>query len=66
MSIDIHAHFAPAPAFAGMRAVIMLGMDYPFDMGLDRPLEFVDRLGLPDHRRRAVLSENANRFLRPL
>lgn len=45
---------------------IMLGTDYPFDMGFDAPLDFVDRLDLSDAQCRALLTGNAQRFLRPL
>ncbi len=44
---------------------IMLGTDYPFDMGLDEPLEFIGRVALSDIERKALLSNNAVEFLRP-
>lgn len=44
---------------------IMLGSDYPFDMGLRDPVGFVDTLALPTDEREAVMSHNAERFLRP-
>ncbi|MDH3500664.1 MAG: amidohydrolase, partial [Acidimicrobiia bacterium] len=45
---------------------IMLGTDYPFDMGLDDPIEFVDRVGLSPAARDGVLSTNVAGFLRAL
>jgi aminocarboxymuconate-semialdehyde decarboxylase len=43
---------------------IMLGSDYPFDMGLTDPVGFVERVGLPSEEREAVLSGNSETFLR--
>lgn len=43
---------------------IMLGSDYPFDMGLTDPVGFVDQVGLPAEERAGVLSGNAAGFLR--
>jgi aminocarboxymuconate-semialdehyde decarboxylase len=43
---------------------IMVGTDYPFDMGDMTPLDSIDRLELDDEARQAVLSGNAERFLR--
>ena len=44
---------------------IMLGSDYCFDMGLDRPVEMVlEHPGLSDGAQRAILAENARRLLR--
>lgn len=45
---------------------IMLGSDYPFDMGLTDPVGFVDRMGPTPEQRAAVLSTNADAFLRPV
>lgn len=43
---------------------IMVGTDYPFDMGDMTPMNSIDRLGIDDAAREAVLVGNANRFLR--
>jgi aminocarboxymuconate-semialdehyde decarboxylase len=44
---------------------IMLGSDYCFDMGIDRPVDVVlEHPGLSVEARRAVLAENAQRLLR--
>jgi aminocarboxymuconate-semialdehyde decarboxylase len=45
---------------------IMLGSDYPFDMGDTDPVGAVRRLGLDGDDERAVLSGTTHRFLRPL
>jgi aminocarboxymuconate-semialdehyde decarboxylase len=44
---------------------IMLGTDYPFDMGYQDPMGFIDSARLDAGRRAAVLNENPARFLRP-
>jgi aminocarboxymuconate-semialdehyde decarboxylase len=42
---------------------VMVGTDYPFDMGDLTPVDSIDRLELEDGVRQAVLSGNAQRFL---
>jgi aminocarboxymuconate-semialdehyde decarboxylase len=42
---------------------VLCGSDYPFDMGLERPAEFVRSLGLPPEDEAAVLGGNALRLL---
>jgi aminocarboxymuconate-semialdehyde decarboxylase len=49
-------------AFAGADRVL-LGSDYPFDMGLERPAEPVRALGLPPEDETAILGGNALRLL---
>ncbi len=44
---------------------ILLGTDYPFDMGLPDPLGFIARVGLESTDRSALLAQNPARFLRP-
>lgn len=48
--------------FAGPHRVL-LGSDYPFDMGLERPAEPVRELGLDPGDEAAILGENALRLL---
>jgi aminocarboxymuconate-semialdehyde decarboxylase len=48
--------------FAGADRVL-LGSDYPFDMGLERPAEPVRGLGLPPEEEAAILGGNALRLL---
>jgi aminocarboxymuconate-semialdehyde decarboxylase len=48
--------------FAGADRVL-LGSDYPFDMGDARPTEVVRALGLPEDEERAILGGNALRLL---
>jgi aminocarboxymuconate-semialdehyde decarboxylase len=43
---------------------VLLGSDYPFDMGVERPAELVRALGLPPEDEAAVLGGNALRLLR--
>jgi aminocarboxymuconate-semialdehyde decarboxylase len=50
--------------FAGADRVL-LGSDYPFDMGVERPAEIVRALGLPPEDEAAILSGNAERLLAP-
>jgi aminocarboxymuconate-semialdehyde decarboxylase len=45
-------------------ARVVLGSDYPFDMGLDAPVAFVRGADLPDEITRRILSENAVDLLR--
>jgi aminocarboxymuconate-semialdehyde decarboxylase len=42
---------------------VLLGSDYPFDMGSDRPPEIVRALGLPPDDEAAILGGNALRLL---
>jgi aminocarboxymuconate-semialdehyde decarboxylase len=42
---------------------VLLGSDYPFDMGVERPAEIVRALGLPPEDEAAVLGGNALRLL---
>ena len=50
--------------FAGVRQVVV-GSDYPFDMGVERPAEIVRALGLPAEDEAAILSGNAQKLLQP-
>ena len=43
---------------------VLLGSDYPFDMGVERPAEIVRALGLPPGHEEAILGGNALRLLR--
>jgi aminocarboxymuconate-semialdehyde decarboxylase len=43
---------------------VLLGSDYPFDMGSERPVEVVDRMSLTATERTAILGGNAARLLR--
>ena len=43
---------------------VLLGSDYCFDMGLERPVEAVERLGLADGERELILGRTAARLLR--
>jgi aminocarboxymuconate-semialdehyde decarboxylase len=43
---------------------VLLGTDYPFDMGTTDPLAFLERTTLDDHARQLVLGGNAARLLR--
>jgi aminocarboxymuconate-semialdehyde decarboxylase len=42
---------------------VVLGTDYPFDMGQDNPVDIVDSVGLPADDARRIKSENALRLL---
>ncbi|HET6946933.1 MAG TPA: amidohydrolase family protein [bacterium] len=42
---------------------VLLGSDYPFDMGVERPAEIVEALGLPPGEARMILGGNAARLL---
>jgi aminocarboxymuconate-semialdehyde decarboxylase len=43
---------------------VLLGTDYPFDMGTTDPLGFLERVGLDEDARRLVVGGNAARLLR--
>lgn len=43
---------------------VLLGSDYPFDMGVERPAEIVRSLGLPPEASEKILGGNAMRLLR--
>jgi aminocarboxymuconate-semialdehyde decarboxylase len=43
---------------------IMLGSDYCFDMGYERPVEFLDQINLSSAKRKLILGENAARLLK--
>ena len=43
---------------------VLLGSDYPFDMGVERPAEIVRALALPAEQEDAILGGNALRLLR--
>ena len=43
---------------------IMLGSDYCFDMGYDRPIEFLEQINISSAKRKMILRENAARLLK--
>jgi aminocarboxymuconate-semialdehyde decarboxylase len=43
---------------------VLLGSDYPFDMGVEQPAEIVRALELPAEEEAAILGGNASRLLR--
>lgn len=45
---------------------VVLGSDYPFDMGPDDPVAGVEAVDMSDADRSGVLSTNCERFLRPM
>ena len=45
---------------------VLLGSDYPFDMGVARPAEIVRALGLPAEEEAAILGGNASRLLQEI
>ncbi|MDW8065212.1 amidohydrolase family protein [Thermoflexus sp.] len=49
-------------AFAGADHVL-LGSDYPFDMGLEEPVLFIRRLNLPPEKEQAILGGNMARLV---
>lgn len=65
---DSLTHGAPALRLLAEhvgRTQIMLGSDYPFDMGDPRPVDTIRHLGLSDPDEGLILGDNARRFLRP-
>ena len=42
----------------------MLGSDYCFDMGYERPVEFLEQINISSGKRKMILSENAARLLK--
>lgn len=65
---DTITHSGPALAYlidlVGVEQVL-LGSDYPFDMGYDRPAELVEQLpGLSEAAKQAILGGNAQRLLK--
>jgi aminocarboxymuconate-semialdehyde decarboxylase len=66
---DSLTHDALSLHFLGWRVgweQVMLGSDYPFDMASDDPVGEVEDVEMTPAERTAVLSGNAQRFLRPL
>jgi aminocarboxymuconate-semialdehyde decarboxylase len=45
---------------------VVLGTDYPFDMGITDPLERLEATSLPDEIREAIRTLNAWTLLTPL
>ena len=43
---------------------IMLGSDYCFDMGYDRPVQFLEEINLTSAKRKMILGDNAARLLK--
>ena len=43
---------------------VMIGSDYCFDMGVDRPLQFLEQINPPNAQRKMILGENAARLLK--
>jgi aminocarboxymuconate-semialdehyde decarboxylase len=43
---------------------VMIGSDYCYDMGYDRPLEFLEQINLSSAERKMILGENASRILK--
>jgi aminocarboxymuconate-semialdehyde decarboxylase len=68
MFFDCLTHNEDSLEFLGRTAGwshIVIGSDYPFDMGEDDPVGTVRRLDLPEADLHAVLRGNAERFMRP-
>ncbi len=42
---------------------VLMGTDYPFDMGQGNPIDFIRSAGLSEGEQRMILGENANRLL---
>jgi aminocarboxymuconate-semialdehyde decarboxylase len=49
--------------FAGAEHIV-IGSDYPFDMGYDTPREPIEKLGLPKEQAELVFNRNASRLLK--
>lgn len=65
--IDTVTHSGPALSYlielVGVEQVLM-GSDYPFDMGYERPAELIEQLpGLSQADKQAILGDNARRLL---
>jgi aminocarboxymuconate-semialdehyde decarboxylase len=43
---------------------VMIGSDYCFDMGVERPRELLEQINLPGAQRKMILGENAARLLK--
>jgi predicted TIM-barrel fold metal-dependent hydrolase len=43
---------------------IMIGSDYCFDMGYERPVHFLDQVNLTSVQRKMILGDNAARMLK--
>jgi aminocarboxymuconate-semialdehyde decarboxylase len=43
---------------------VMIGSDYCYDMGYDRPLAFLEQINLTSAERKMILGENASRILK--
>jgi len=43
---------------------IMLGSDYCFDMGYERPVEFLEQINISSAKRKMILGENAAKLLK--
>ena len=43
---------------------IMLGSDYCFDMGYERPVEFLERVNISSSKRKMILGQNAAKLLK--
>ncbi len=41
---------------------VMIGSDYCYDMGYDRPLEFLEQINLTSAERKMIVGENASRI----
>lgn len=68
LHFDTITHWGPALEYL-VRTVgadrVVLGSDYPFDMGLSEPVGFVEGTsGLAEGDRRAILGQNAERLLK--
>ena len=57
------AHLAFLIDLVGIEQV-MLGSDYPFDMGSEQPAAIVEELSIPRAQKNAILGGNAQRVLR--
>lgn len=69
MFFDSLTHDAASLELLGRRvgwSNVVLGSDYPFDMGSADPVAGVEAADLTEDQCRAVLESNADRFLRPI